>query len=82
MLLSLNLLTLNKIGQPLKVEKLFQCGAVEHYSNVVWAPDYLSVYFTDRMNSSMPYQTFHLTVLSCTLLQIKVATGKYEVITS
>ncbi|MCJ8320167.1 MAG: winged helix-turn-helix domain-containing protein [Colwellia sp.] len=56
----LNLLTLDKNSQPLEVEELYQCGAVEHYSNVVWAPDDRSVYFTDRINSSMPYQIYQL----------------------
>jgi len=56
----LKLLTLDKDANPIKVEELFQCGAVEHYSNVVWAPDDLSVYFTDRIDSSMPYQIYQL----------------------
>ena len=56
----LNLLTLDEDANPIKVEELYQCGAVEHYSNVVWAPDDLSVYFTDRINSSMPYQIYQL----------------------
>lgn len=56
----LNLLTLDESAQPIEVEELHQCGAVEHYSNVVWAPDDLSVYFTDRVNSTMPYQIYQL----------------------
>jgi len=56
----LNLLTLNESAQPIEIEELYQCGAVEHYSNVVWAPDDRSVYFTDRINSSMPYQIYQL----------------------
>jgi len=56
----INLLTLDENAQPIAIERLHQCGAVDHYSNVVWAPDDLSVYFTDRMNSSMPYQIFQL----------------------
>jgi Tol biopolymer transport system component/DNA-binding winged helix-turn-helix (wHTH) protein len=71
----LNLLKLTKTGQPAKVEKLFQCGAVEHYSNVVWAPDDLSVYFTDRMNSSMPYQIYQLHLST---LKVDEITGRED----
>jgi Tol biopolymer transport system component len=56
----LNLLTLDEDAKPIEVKELYQCGAVEHYSNVVWAPDDLSVYFTDRINSSIPYQIYQL----------------------
>jgi len=56
----LNLLTLNKNAEPIEIEKIYKCGAVEHYSNVVWAPDDRSVYFTDRINSTMPYQIYQL----------------------
>jgi Tol biopolymer transport system component/DNA-binding winged helix-turn-helix (wHTH) protein len=56
----LTLLSLDENANPIKVEKLYQCGAVEHYSNVVWAPDDLSVYFTDRVDSTMPYQIYQL----------------------
>ncbi|MFT5296846.1 MAG: Tol biopolymer transport system component, partial [Colwellia sp.] len=73
----LNLLTLNKTGQPINVEKLFQCGAVEHYSNVVWAPDDLSVYFTDRMNSSMPYQIYQLHLSTLKVDEITVREDNY-----
>lgn len=71
----LNLLTLNKSGQALKVEELFECGAIEHYSNVVWAPDDLSVYFTDRMNSSMPYQIYQLHLST---LKVDEITGRED----
>jgi Tol biopolymer transport system component/DNA-binding winged helix-turn-helix (wHTH) protein len=71
----LNLLTLNKTGQPINVEKLFQCGAVEHYSNVVWAPDDLSVYFTDRRDSSMPYQIYQLHLST---LKVDEITGRED----
>jgi Tol biopolymer transport system component len=58
----LNGLTLGENTEPEKVEELYQCGALDHYSHVVWAPDDLSVYFTDRVNSSMLYQ-LHLSTL-------------------
>ena len=57
----LNILNLDEQGQPQAIEQLHQCGAVGHYSNVVWAPDDQSVYFTDRLNSTMPYQVFPIT---------------------
>jgi Tol biopolymer transport system component/DNA-binding winged helix-turn-helix (wHTH) protein len=71
----LNLLTLDENGQSIKVEELYQCGAVEHYSNVVWAPDDLSVYFTDRVNSSMPYQIYQLHLST---LKIDEITGRED----
>jgi Tol biopolymer transport system component/DNA-binding winged helix-turn-helix (wHTH) protein len=71
----LNLLTLDENGQSIKVEELYKCGAVEHYSNVVWAPDDLSVYFTDRMNSSMPYQIYQLHLST---LKVDEITGRED----
>jgi len=71
----LNLLTLSDNGKPIKVEKLHQCGAVEHYSNAVWAPDDLSVYFTDRSNSSMPYQIYQLHLST---LKVDEITGRED----
>jgi len=71
----LNLLTLNKSGQAIQIDELFECGAIEHYSNVVWAPDDLSVYFTDRMNSSMPYQIYQLHLST---LKVDEITGRED----
>ena len=71
----LNLLTLDETGQAIQVEELFECGAVEHYSNVVWAPDDLSVYFTDRKNSSVPYQIYQLHLST---LKIDEITGRED----
>jgi len=71
----LNLLTLDESGQVINIEELYQCGAVEHYSNVVWAPDDLSVYFTDRVNSSVPYQIYQLHLST---LKIDEITGRED----
>jgi len=71
----LNLLTLDENANPIKVKKLYQCGAVEHYSNVVWAPDNLSVYFTDRVNRSMPYQIYQLHLST---LKVDEITGRED----
>lgn len=67
----LNLLNLDQQGQPLSVKTLYQCGAVEHYSNVVWSQDNQSLYFTDRAKSTLPYQIY----------QLHLATGKVDEIT-
>jgi len=71
----LNLLTLDDNAQPIAIEELYQCGAVEHYSNVVWAPDDLSIYFTDRLNSSMPYQIYQLHLST---LKVDEITGRED----
>jgi Tol biopolymer transport system component/DNA-binding winged helix-turn-helix (wHTH) protein len=71
----LTLLSLDENANPIKIEKLYQCGAVEHYSNVVWAPDDLSVYFTDRVDSTKPYQIYQLHLNT---LKVDEITGQEE----
>lgn len=65
------MLTLDSGARLLGREELYQCGAYDHYSNVAWAPDGQSVYFTDRANAQVPYQIYRL----------RLATKRLEAIT-
>lgn len=67
----LNMLVLDAEGHIASQRELYKCGAFDHYSNVVWAPDGASVYFTDRASENVPYQIFSL----------QVATGRIEAVT-
>ncbi len=57
---SLMLLSLDENGQPLEEKQIYQCGAFDHYSNLVWSKDAKSIYFTDRASAEVPYQIHKL----------------------
>ncbi|MFC0118735.1 winged helix-turn-helix domain-containing protein [Pseudoalteromonas xiamenensis] len=69
---ALRRLTLLPNGEPDTIHTLHLCGALEHYSHVVWSPDDKWLYFTDRANSSVPYQIYRL----------ELATNRLETMTS
>jgi Tol biopolymer transport system component/DNA-binding winged helix-turn-helix (wHTH) protein len=67
----LNILTLDKNAKPIKTKEVYKCGAIEHYSNLVFSKDNQSLFFTDRSASDVPYQIY----------QITLTTGKIDEIT-
>ncbi|QSX35774.1 winged helix-turn-helix domain-containing protein [Shewanella sedimentimangrovi] len=73
----LMLLSLDALGNTIDEKQLYQCGAVEHYSNVVWAPDAKSLYFTDRRNPQQPYQIHRLDLATDRLTTITAQSDNY-----
>ena len=67
----LMMLELDAAGQPLRERLLYECGAVQHYSNVAWSADNRLLYFTDRASKNVPYQIYSL----------DLATGRVDEIT-
>ncbi|MBD1584258.1 winged helix-turn-helix domain-containing protein [Pseudoalteromonas sp. S16_S37] len=73
----LDILHLDSQARPINTETVYQCGAVEHYSNVQWAPDGQSLYFTDRENSAQPYQIYRLNLNTSKLDEVTAKEDNY-----
>lgn len=66
------LLKLDPKGYPVQANSVYRCGAFEHYSNVAWAKDGRSIYFTDRESAEQPYH----------IHKLHLATGRVEKVTN
>jgi Tol biopolymer transport system component len=74
---NLMILTLDATGHATGERSVYRCGAYDHYSNVVWSKDGLSLYFTDRADATVPYQIHHLFLATGRVKKITLSPGSY-----
>ncbi|MEX0299523.1 MAG: winged helix-turn-helix domain-containing protein [Kordiimonas sp.] len=73
----LKMLTLDASAKVTEERELYTCGAFDHYSNVVWAKDGKSVYFTDRASAEVPYQIHQLQIATGRVMAISQSNDTY-----
>jgi len=73
----INVMSISKSGAPEKIVSVYQCGAYDHYSNLVWSNDDTTLYFTDRKSAQVPYQIFKIFLPTLKVIEVTPQLDNY-----